>query len=657
MEKQKHRDIYDDLQSFGGSGEKKKEEYTNDLIKIKQSTQPKVFRIKNNLDADVSPSQFMISTMLCPICKETKNEDVHIHAVPKKWVSKCSKCGTVVEMFTPQPLQRLILDIDAPVLNVISGYGLGKTTINMCKVNRVAQAIDGAQIAVIGARDTSINTGKDELTKFIHNAETIQQGGDLKVKNTKKWVYKNGSSVRWMSANTTDITSIRSWNFDLAVVLEASSPVYYKRHGDTNFFEELKMRMRSDLSNIQAKDANGNIVEYIDSKGRAGAALYDATIQQIILESNPSPTAIMEEVFHKSATLFITENVQNSSKLIDNFYTKYNSVNMESEIVSVLASSRDNQVLPESYFKTRFGGMPDAYVARMRDCDLTRNENQVWPEALDNEVPRKTREEILTADRIYQIFDPGSTDPSGVLYGAVWKDYQMTGMPKIHVFDAALTEGGASRKGNSFKELSELMSEMELRNGLSIYNPHRQVFEQGWLNPLLNKKQELQRIADLQIWNKGRGMTAMHDQEYITEYDQWVELGFTFEKAIKGVGSLEAGIEAVSELFESKILDWAGDLAPLREEFIRYWYAADSKGILRPEENKWNHLMDCLRYLVSAAKEFLGIDTIFSLKNTSNKSIKPKSLTDNIPVWLRENTSNRPTSGLKKKSTKRKKLK
>lgn len=88
------------------------------------------------------------------------------------------------------------MEINAPIINTISGFGLGKTTIDMNIVNTVAHLIDGANILVAGSTDTAVNTGKDELSKFIYNAEITQKGGDLKKKNKEVWEYKNGSTVR-----------------------------------------------------------------------------------------------------------------------------------------------------------------------------------------------------------------------------------------------------------------------------------------------------------------------------------------------------------------------------------------------------------------------------------------------------------------------------
>lgn len=599
IKKPKEHKIYDVLYVDEVSTSQKVKDEFKSKQHIKENGKPKAYILKHDV-SEFNSNLFRQKEKICKVCKG-HGKTVYISnpriESDSTWVKECDKCGTAYNFFTPTPLQRVIKDLNAPVINVIAGFGSGKTEFDMWYASRRAITVDGSEIMIAGGS----KEGLDQAKGFIkgHFARpwkySKEKKGDFMVMNDKLWKLKNGSIIRWLSADTNDVEKYRSWQLDLVIMVEASADAFYKG-GDYSFWNEIKKRMRNAVANVNAENTEGDMFDYITEQGKVTPYIH-GTIHQIILESNPKNSDIIQEVFNNSAILMTTEKVANRDKIIKKFIEKYKAdENGESGIVSILASSNDNPLLTEKYLKDAFHGKSSAYIARMRDADLSKNEGQVFQEALDHSVDRNSSMHYKEADHIISVFDPGTTDPAATLYAAFWKNYNNSGKPKVKIFDAHKTKGGATREGNSISEAAEHFDATELHYGLSNYDAVNHKIARWYIHPITGKKKRVIRIADSAMWKTEKAGDEMI-QDHITEAERYRKKGLEFKQALKGSDSIEYGITLVNTYFGEDIIEWAKDLEHLEEEFIKYEYVTKSNGKLVPKD-KDNHLMDTLRYLI-----------------------------------------------------------
>lgn len=74
------KDIYDNLQQNKISGEKKKVDYANDLVRFRTGVTPRAYKVKSNLETDVTPADFIKEDIICPVCQAKDNEEIHVKA-------------------------------------------------------------------------------------------------------------------------------------------------------------------------------------------------------------------------------------------------------------------------------------------------------------------------------------------------------------------------------------------------------------------------------------------------------------------------------------------------------------------------------------------------------------------------------------------------
>lgn len=165
----KDHPIYDKLHVNDRSTRLKVMEEFGNSVSIQRSGYPKVLEfIHRNENFD---SKMLKTTQkVCPNCL-TKGTTTHVSSPlvdgTKTWVAECPKCKTAINFFTPTPLQKLIGTLNAKVINVISGYGSGKTEYDMYMVAKQAITLDGSKILVASGTTVGLATAKGFLTKHF----------------------------------------------------------------------------------------------------------------------------------------------------------------------------------------------------------------------------------------------------------------------------------------------------------------------------------------------------------------------------------------------------------------------------------------------------------------------------------------------------------
>lgn len=593
-------DVYDLLNVEETTTMQKLMDRFSKSLTLKKDAKPRVYVLKNTGLFD--RKKFAIKQKECPICL-AKGSSVLVSAPKKSFSASCPKCDATISFYTPLPLQKFIEDLNPSIVNTIGGYGSGKTTADMGEVARTAYELDGSHILVGAGSGKLLAQAQMELKYFFARpwVETKTKKGDFtQMSNGANgtWTLKNGSVIRFIPAADSGSApeDMRSWNFNLAVLVEASNTNFF-RGGDTSYFSELLARMRSDMGSVLYQNEMGEEISIINETGENKPYMY-GTLNKILIESNPSPSELIPQVFNKSATLVMTEKVANKEKVIKRFMERFDPKYIDQGIVTVIASSRDNPNLSDDFLKLKFSGKSEPYIRRMRDADMTASEDQVYASALDYARKPLSNAEYRNADKVFHIFDPGTTDASGIMYAAYWKNWQKTGKPKIRIFKAVKTGGGDKRQeGNTIGEWVDLFDTIETQYGFTKRDYVNNKTTMSWFNNYGDKK-KLIRIADHSMWRRETAKDHLV-QKHTTDQDRLKKAGYNFKSAVKGPGSLKWGVTLVKTYLDEGIIEWDLPEEQLEEEFIRYIYKQDSNGDFQlDEKSQYTHLMDCLRYLI-----------------------------------------------------------
>lgn len=192
--------IYDKLHVNDRSTRLKVMEEFANSVSIERSGLPKVLEFVHR-NENFDSKMLKTSEKVCPNCL-IRGTTTHV-ASPlidgtKTWVAECPKCKTAINFFTPTPLQKLIGTLNAKVINVISGYGSGKTEFDMYMVSKKAITLDGAKILVASGTSVGLATAKGFLNKHFARPykSTKERSGDFIIQNESLWKLKNGSEIR-----------------------------------------------------------------------------------------------------------------------------------------------------------------------------------------------------------------------------------------------------------------------------------------------------------------------------------------------------------------------------------------------------------------------------------------------------------------------------
>lgn len=263
-----------------------------------------------------------------------------------------------------------------------------------------------------------------------------------------------------------------------------------------------------------------------------------------LVSTNPDDGWVRTEFLLRSGKIFT------SSSLDRNVYDKIRQTQRENEYHAFLSSSRDNPYLPKRFISTLCIGKSVAWIRKYIDCYLDIKEGAVYPEFTNCLVPRKP---VNPHYEIMSAYDPGFRDPTAYLIGYI----------------------------DPIEAVIYIYEEYYVRDKpISVHAAH---FKQS----VKDKKMYMLPQADPSVLKRND-----RDMESYQRYFQSLT-GIYLQPA---GNDIMAGIEKVRDYMYTGKLKIYNDLDNIKDEASKYVYMEKKE---TPNE-KDNHLMDCLRYLVMA---------------------------------------------------------
>ena len=307
---------------------------------------------------------------------------------------------------------------------------------------------------------------------------------------------------------------------------------------DDSIFDQLKARLR-----------NPAALEYDEN----GKEIADHTMGLVC--TNPDESWVRDRVLMKSSQIFTSKSI--NRKNYDKLKTKDSIENYH----SFLSSSRDNDSLPLNFIKNLCAGKNRAWIRKYIDCYLDVKEGAVYGDFMANVI-----EPIPIPDTWKRIFgfDKGFRDETAMLCGAI---DPMTGV--IYIYDEYyIAEQPMAYHAVKLKE------------------------------KLLNYPKYLPIQADPTVKNRNERDGETY-QKFMYNISGGLKNGIWLEAANNNI---DIGIEKVRNyLYEGKLKIFT-TCDNLKTEARDYIYKPLDKTMSTNSDkpiDKNNHLMDCLRYLIS----------------------------------------------------------
>lgn len=338
------------------------------------------------------------------------------------------------------------------------------------------------------------------------------------------------------------------------------SPYYILKNGHeivvyaSNDEENLRSLNLSAFYIEEASNVPQKIFTQLQSRLRNIAAVeFDENGEQVrenfmgLVSTNPEDCWVRDEILLKSERIY-------TSKSIDR--TIYDKLKVKApikEYASFLSSSRDNTYLPKNYIRDLCAGKSPSWVRKYIDCYLDVKEGAVYPDFFQHvvepfEIPKSWK-------RIYG-FDKGYNDATALLCGAV--------DPKtntIYIYDEYY----------------------EREKPISYHAIALKPYFEGY-----DKLRPIQADPSIRARNERDGESY---QNYFYRVSNiWLE---------PANNNIDIGIEKVRDYMYIGKLKVFSTCDNLKMEAGKYVYMPlDSPHPDKPVD-KDNHLMDCLRYLIS----------------------------------------------------------
>lgn len=193
-----------------------------------------------------------------------------VEIMDNKYFGVCEDCGCRKYFIKLSSWQQLANQQQGITQFIFySPVGTGDTTANTFRVWKKMIEVPAYWILVMAGSESQLDeTAKKELDKFFLDS-------DFEIKNQKKWVLKNGSTVSWSSAKSDSLLKGRSLSG--VWLLEA--------HGiDKSIYEELVNRIRNKATNEYEKDSDGNFIKV--QKGNKTQRVLKKDNSLLLVESN-----------------------------------------------------------------------------------------------------------------------------------------------------------------------------------------------------------------------------------------------------------------------------------------------------------------------------------------------------------------------------------
>lgn len=267
-----------------------------------------------------------------------------------------------------------------------------------------------------------------------------------------------------------------------------------------------------------------------------------------IISSNPEEGWIQDSFMLKSNRIVGSPSVDTS------VYKNLKSKKTNKHFETFLASTRDNTHIPKEYIERASAGKNERWVRKYIDCYLDVREGVVY-----SDIYKYMVEPFEIPDSWQRIggFDPGFADPTACLLGAIDpKD----GVVYLY-FDYSVKEQPISYHAK------------QLKKEINPYN----FFMPIQADPSVVKR---------------------NDRDGQTYKDYFYQL--TNIVLEPGINDILFGIEKVRDYLYLEKLKIFNNLEHFKIEANKYSYPkADKKNVNDTPIDKYNHLMDCMRYLIA----------------------------------------------------------
>jgi hypothetical protein len=266
-----------------------------------------------------------------------------------------------------------------------------------------------------------------------------------------------------------------------------------------------------------------------------------------IVSSNP------EEGWIKDKFLLFSDKIFGSKSVDVGQYENLRMKERQKHFHSFISSTRDNNFLPKGYLERMSAGKSQRWIQKYIDCILTIKEGLVYPEMI------KAFEEPFAIPDDWKVvvgFDPGFSDPTARPIGAI--------DPKdgtIHIYnDYYVREQPISYHAKQMKEA------------------------------LMNKKLFVPIQADPRVNNRNAKDLQTYREYFFTLSGHWLELAND---------DILYGIEKVRDYLFAGKLKIFNTCENMKFEMQNYRYNDFEKRSNEKPIDKHNHLMDCLRYMIT----------------------------------------------------------
>ncbi len=468
-----------------------------------------------------------------------------------KFVQKCNVCNAVTEFFAPTPFQQVIMSLKNRILLVAGGFGSGKTTADAKKIQEHVLTTPYAQVACFAqTKEQLFNNFKDKALNQFFLDEWFVKGK----KNMTKWKLRNGSEILFVMSN--DQQKIRSASYTMAIMVEASKAQLYE------VYQQLKTRLRDAAAVKYKLDDNGNPIFEEDEEGNKRQVVLEDT-SQLIIETNPTELWPKTQVLLKTQQIYHTSTVYGIPDLMQRV------IPGKEDVASIISATVDNPILTKEFIESIKGDNPEWKIRRDVYGDFSDKNRLIFGDLLNNIVepfpiphnwPR------------YLAVDPGIQDKFAGLWAAIDPVHRIVYFYEEFYEDNVL-----------INEVVDIIRQKESQTGTTNRN---------MMIRLIDPKAKARQFSK---------------EEYTTVQSLLEEYGIDFELARKS-GDKKADILAAQTMVAKGDIKVFSSLVNFRWELAQYAWgiSKDESSFEEKVPTKFDHLIDCLRYLIMEWPQLLS---------------------------------------------------
>lgn len=325
-------------------------------------------------------------------------------------------CNTFCDTYTPMEHQVSVHKDAHRIIGNFGSYGTGKTKTSEKEIEKHILITPGANI-LVGA-----NVSSQYEQTILRDFERSFPKAFLKARNVQKQYIDFINDARLMLRPFDDPDKLRSNNYSLVVILEASEV-------QAEAFHQLKTRLR----NVAGRRVEPSIHEAEPPR------VYDW--RKLICESNPDSGWIRSDI------LQVASDIKQFGRFCKEEYDQ-SATDIDPNISCHVASTDVNKFLPEDYIEVNTKNKPEWWIRRFIYGSFLFAEGLVYPNFAKCIRPTPTKIVIPPKYKIVAAHDYGLQDPSTFVFG-----YIDTDRGKLVIYKDIRTNN------TSVKELADLFKE------------------------------------------------------------------------------------------------------------------------------------------------------------------------------------------------------